>query len=395
MFLHAAGKSFKEARHKKATSAVRVRATVLKAATLGTTTLGAAGFISLCTMSQPAQAQARQGATPAMTTMKMGNRVHRMDPQMKAVINQLIALKPKPIEKLSAAQARKQPGPPQAVKALLQKQGRSTAPEAVGSVTNTTVPGPAGRIPVRVYKPRGTGPFPVIVYFHGGGWVIAGIQGYDASARALTNAAQAIVVSVGYRMAPEHKFPAAHEDSYAATQWVMRNAGAWGGDTRRVAVAGESAGGNLAAAVCLMARDRRGMMPVHQLLVYPIANYAFNTQSYRENATAKPLNRAMMMWFFRQYLRTPADGRNPYVSILRANTSNLPPATVVLAEIDPLRSEGAAYAWKLRRSGVPVRYMLYRGVTHEFFGMGAVVDQAKQAVDFAGAGLQKAFDRSR
>ncbi|HEX8834551.1 MAG TPA: alpha/beta hydrolase [Abditibacteriaceae bacterium] len=316
----------------------------------------------------------------------------RPDWQSQAVLNQLKALKPKPIEKLSAAEARRQPSPPQAVKALLMKRGQSTAPEAVGSVQNLTVPGPAGAIPVRVYKPTGNGPFPVIVYLHGGGWVIAGIQGYDASARALTNAADAMVVSVGYRMAPEHKFPAAHEDSYAATQWIMKNAAGWGGDVNRVAIAGESAGGNLAAAVTLMARDRRGLMPIHQLLVYPIANYAFNTQSYRENAKAKPLNRPMMMWFFDKYLRTPRDGNSPYVSILRApSLSALPPATVILAEIDPLRSEGAAYAHRLQRAGVPTVLKIYPGTTHEFFGMGAVVDKGKQAVNFAASRLKSAF----
>ncbi len=171
------------------------------------------------------------------------------DPQMKAVLDSLTALHPKPIEKLSAQEARKQPGPPDAVKRLLKKQGKPTDPEAVAKVEDKTVPGPAGPIPVRVYTPDGTGPFPVLVYFHGGGWVIAGLGGYDASYRAMANAAKCVVVAVAYREAPEYKFPAAHEDSYAATQYVMNHADEFGGDPKKVAIAGESAGGNL--------RDRR------------------------------------------------------------------------------------------------------------------------------------------
>lgn len=313
------------------------------------------------------------------------------DPQMKAVLDTLASLGGKPIEKLSAAEARKQPGPPQAVKALLEKQGKPTTPEPVGSVKNMKIPGPAGQIPVVVYTPSGSGPFPVLVYFHGGGWVIASPQAYDSSARALANGAKCVVVSVDYRMAPEHKFPAAHEDSYAALQYVMNHTAAMGGDPKRVAVGGESAGGNLATATCLMARDRKGKMPIHQLLVYPITNYAFDTPSYKQNAKAKPLNRAMMMWFFQKYLRTPADGRNPYVSPLRADVKGLPPATVIAAEIDPLRSEGRAYYERLRRAGVPASYRIYQGVTHEFFGMKAVVTKAKLAEDVASYQLHDAF----
>lgn len=167
---------------------------------------------------------------------------------MKAVLRELARLNPVPLNKLTPTQARKRPGPPDAVKAVLQKQNKPTTSEPVAKVENLTVPGPNGNaIPVRVYTPEGTGPFPVLVYFHGGGWVIASIQAYDSSCRALANAAQCVVVSVGYRQAPEYRFPAAHEDSYAATQYVMNNTAKFGGDPRRVAVGGESAGGNLAA----------------------------------------------------------------------------------------------------------------------------------------------------
>jgi acetyl esterase len=320
----------------------------------------------------------------------------KADAQMKAVLEQLVALKPKPIEKLTPAEARKQPGPPDAVKELLKKKNGGTLPppEPVASVKETTVPGPAGAIPVRVYTPKGTGPFPVLVYAHGGGWVIAGVQAYDSSCRALANAAKCVVISVGYRMAPEHRFPAAHEDVYAATQYVMKNAAQFGGDPKKVAIGGESAGGNMATAVCLMARDRKGMMPVHQLLVYPVTDTNPNTPSFKANATAIPLNKPMMLWFLKYTLANASQKDSKYLAVLRnPSLKGLPPATVITAEIDPLMSEGQAYANRLVASGVTTRYKHYTGVTHEFFGMGAVVDKAKEAVSFAAAGLQKSFTK--
>ena len=315
---------------------------------------------------------------------------------MKAVLDALTSLHGKPIEKLSPAQARKQPGPPQAVAALLKKQGKPTDPEAVGSVKDSTVPGPAGPVPVRVYTPADSGtaaPLPVIVYFHGGGWVIAGVQGYDASARALCNAAKAMVVSVGYRQAPEHAFPAAHEDSYAVTQYVLKNAAQMGGDPKKVAVLGESAGGNLASAVCLMARDRKGLMPIYEVLVYPVTDTRTNFASVRENYTAKPLNGPMLSWFYKYTTgNVPAKLNSRYLSILRnPNLRGLPPTTVILAQIDPLRTEGELYAKRLKAAGVPVKLTLYKGVTHEFFGMAAVLDKAKQANQEAAQDLDKAF----
>ncbi|MBC7804733.1 MAG: alpha/beta hydrolase, partial [Akkermansiaceae bacterium] len=268
---------------------------------------------------------------------------------MKAVLQSLAELKPKPIDKLSPAEARKQPGPPDAVKRTLKKQGKPLTPEPVAKVEDTNIPGATGEIPARVYTPSGDGPFPVIVYYHGGGWVIAGINAYDASCRALCNAAGAVVVSVGYRLAPETQFPGQHEDSYAALQHVMKNAATMGGDPKKVAVVGESAGGNLATAVCLMARDRKGMMPVHQVLVYPITDTRLNTPSYEINKNAKPLNKPMMAWFVKHTISKPADKNSPYLAVLRnPNVSGLPPATIITAEIDPLLSESKAYADKLK-----------------------------------------------
>ncbi len=317
------------------------------------------------------------------------------DQQMQAVLTQFEALHPKPIPQLSAAEARKQPTPADAVKALLQKQGKSAAPEPVGNVTNRSIPGAGGPIPIRIYTPKGSGPFPVVVYYHGGGWVIADLNTYDASPRALANLANAVVVSAHYRQGPEHKFPAAHQDAFTAYRWVLANAKSLKGDPSKVAVVGESAGGNLAAAVSMMARDSGAQMPIHQVLVYPIAGYDLNTPSYQENAEAKPLNKAMMGWFFEQYLRSPADGKNPLIDLVHANVQKFPGTTVIAAQIDPLRSEGKALADRLKDAGIEVDYRNYDGAAHEFFGMAAVLDDAKEAQQQAAAGLQKGFGASR
>ena len=315
--------------------------------------------------------------------------------QMQAVLDELAALGAKPIQTLTVAQARSQPTPADAVKSLLVKQGKSTAPEAVGSVEDRTSPGPAGSIPIRIYKPAGAGPFPVALYIHGGGWVIATIDTYDASARALTNAAGAIIVSTHYRQAPENKFPAAHDDVYAAYQWTLANATSLGGIAKQVAVIGESAGGNMAAAVALRARDNNIQRPVHQALIYPVTNYAFDSPSQMQNRDASPLGTPALMWFYEKYLPTPADGANPMFSVLRApSLANLPSATVITADIDPLRSEGRAYAERLAESGVSVDYGNFTGVTHEFFGMGAVLNEARTAVARVGANLKAAFSKS-
>ena len=314
------------------------------------------------------------------------------DLQMQAVLNELATLGGKPIESLTPVEARRQPTPADAVASLLKKRGKPAAPLAVGTVGDHTITGPAGPIAIRVYTPAGQGPWPVLLYIHGGGWVIASIDTYDASARALTNAVQAVVVSAHYRQAPEHKFPAAHEDTFAAYRWTLENAASIGGDPRRVAVAGESAGGNLAAGIAIRARDEQVQTPLHQLLIYPVADAAMATPSYGEHAMAKPLNKAMMAWFFRHVVRRPADVDDARISLMKTtNLAGLAPATIINAEIDPLRSEGEMFAEQLRTAGVPVRQRTFAGVTHEFFGMGAIVDTANSAVAFAAEGLKKAF----
>lgn len=312
---------------------------------------------------------------------------------MQAVLDQLAAFEAPPVADILPRIARELPTPADAVVALLASRGETVAPEAVGDISHKVIPGAEEPILVRIYTPAGEGPFPVIVYLHGGGWVIANLNTYDASARALTNAAQAIVVSVAYRQSPENPFPAPVEDAYAATQWVMQNTAAINGDPARVALVGESAGGNMATVVTLMARDRGGLMPIYQVLVYPVTQLVdFDTPSYLENENAVPLNRAMMLWFANHYVPNPADRSNPYVSpLLAKDLSGLPPATIITAQIDPLRSDGENYANRLREAGVEVTYQNYEAVNHEFFGMTAVLDEAKQAVALAAEGLRSAF----
>ena len=313
------------------------------------------------------------------------------EPQMKAVLDQLKALGPKPLETLTAAEARKQPTPADAVMTLLKKQGKSTAPQPVGKVEDRSIAGATGQMPARLYWPAGAGPFPVLVYYHGGGWVIANKDVYDATPRALVNMANCLVVSVDYRQGPEHKFPAAHDDAWAAYEWVVKNAASINGDPKRIAVGGESAGGNLAVATAMAARDKKMPMPVYQMVVYPIAGYDMNTASYQENAAAAPLSKPAMAWFFKNYLRSAADGKDPRINLVGADLKGLPPATVITDQIDPLRSEGAMLADKLKAAGVAVDYRNYDGVAHEFFSMGAVVDKARQAEQQAADGLKKAF----
>ena len=315
------------------------------------------------------------------------------DAQMQAVLDQLTKLGGKPIETLSPEEARKQPSPADAVRALLESQGKPTTPEAVAKVVDRTFPGPGGAVPIRVYIPAGQGPFPVVLYIHGGGWVIADLDTYDASPRAIANAAKAIVVSTHYRQAPEHKFPAAHEDTLAAYEWVLANAAKLGGDPKRIALVGESAGGNMAANIAIAARDKKLQAPLHQVLVYPVANNDMNAPSYVENANAKPLNKAMMEWFVKHTFASPDQTADPRIALAkRTDLAGVAPATIVLAQIDPLRSDGEALAAALRAAGVPVTVQRYDGVTHEFFGMGAAVDKAKAAQQMVGEQLRKSFE---
>jgi acetyl esterase len=263
----------------------------------------------------------------------------------------------------------------------------------MASVENRDIDGPGGKVPVRIYTPKGGAALkPGIVFFHGGGFVLCNLDTHDTTCRQLAQGTDAVVVSVDYRLAPEAKFPAAPEDCYAATQWTAFHARTLGIDTARIAVAGDSAGGNLAAAVSLMCRDRGGHLPVHQLLIYPVTDFAFETPSYVANGEGYFLSTDMMRWFWHHYLETDEDGANPLASPLRAQSlAGLPPATVLTAEYDPLRDEGRAYAERLAAAGVPTQYTNYDGVFHGFFGMTEQLPRARQAVEETCAALRKAF----
>lgn len=269
--------------------------------------------------------------------------------------------------------------------------------EPVGEVTEVTVPGladpgPAPGLRLRVYRPAGTGPWPVLVYFFGGGWSLGTLDTCDGICRMLTNAARCVTVSVGYRLAPEHKFPAAVQDCYAGTAWVASHAREMGADPARLAVGGDSSGGNLAAAVSLMARERQWPSIKHQLLVYPNTDYQADTPSMRDISDEYFFNPASVRWYWGLYLATPADGASPLASPLRADDlTGLPAATVITAEYDPLRDEGELYAEKLTKAGVPAEVIRYDGMIHGFFTMAGVLDTARIAVLDAAQRLCQAF----
>lgn len=319
-----------------------------------------------------------------------------MNNQMKEILDKYASFNTQPVEELTPDMARQQPELRDAVLGVINdhaaKRLFTGVVEPVKNVEHITIAGPGGQILLRVYTPPGDGIRPATLYYHGGGMVIASMNTYDSSCRALANAADCVVISVGYRQAPEHRYPAAREDAFAAYQWVLQNSAMIGIDPERVAVTGESAGGNLAAVVCLMAREQGFPQPVHQALIYPMLDARMDSPSYEEHANAKPLNKAMMAWFWSHYLEHESDREDPLACPLRAQSfSGLAPATIVVAEIDPLRSDGETYAERLRASGVPVSTRFFEGVTHEFFGMGAVLTDAKNAVSFVAEHLQIAF----
>jgi acetyl esterase len=282
---------------------------------------------------------------------------------------------------------------PATIRAALKSLPVPGTVEPVAAVAERELPGPGGHgVRARIYTPETAGPAPVLMYFHGGGFCICDLDTHDGTCRALANAAGALVISVDYRLAPEAKFPAAPEDCYAATCWAAANAAEIGGDPERIAVAGDSAGGGLAAVVTLMARDRRGPKIAHQLLVYPVTNYAFDTESYEACAEGYMLTRDMMMWFWRHYLAQPEDGSSPMASPLRAKSlARLPPATILTAEFDPLRDEGEAYAKRLAEAGVATTLRRYEGMIHGFFSMPEAIDRARLAVREAAQDLRRAF----
>lgn len=312
------------------------------------------------------------------------------DADMNEVLIKLAGLGGKPIETLSPADSRKQPTPADAVKALMEEKG--IVPSSAVTTRDVTYPAGAGTQKARIYSPvDAKGPLPVVLYIHGGGWVIADIDVYDSSPRALAEAAQAVVVSIEYRHAPEAKFPAAHDDANKAYEWMIANAATWGGDPKRVAIVGESAGGNMAVNVAMVARDKGSPALRTVIAVYPVANTSPDTESKRTYANAKPLNKPMLDWFFKHTLASPDQAADPRLNLVAASLKGLPPITIILAEIDPLHDDGVTLAAKLREAGVEVEVKTYAGVTHEFFGMGSVVADAKDAVAYAAAKLTAAL----
>ena len=229
------------------------------------------------------------------------------------------------------------------------------------------------------------------MYYHGGGFVIADIDVYNGGAQGICELTGAIVVSVEYPKGPEDKFPAAHNVAFDAYQWILKNAKSFNGNAEKVAVAGESAGGNLAAYVSIMARDKKIMAPMYAVLVYPVANNDINSESYLKYAMAKPLSKAMMGWFVKNYLDNAAQSSDSRISLVKANLKGFPPTLIIGAEIDPLQSEGKLLADKLEAAGVTTDYELYKGVTHEFFGMAAVIPEAKAAQELAAKMLKAAL----
>jgi acetyl esterase len=308
-----------------------------------------------------------------------------LHPQIVSVIEAMEKLGLKPIEGSTPAEARKQ----------MEETANSRRAEAlpVARVEDRTIPGPAGPLPVRLYWPDVPAPVPAIAYYHGGGHVIGSLDTHDLIARNLCNGAAALVLSVDYRMGPEHRFPAAVEDSFATLEWLHQNAASLGADRRRLGVHGDSAGANLAAVVALMARDKGGPSLRLQSLVYPVADYTLSAPSYETFAEGYGLlTRGAMQWFQRHYLRSEADAQDWRASPIKAPShAGVAPAIVVVAECDVLHDDGAGYAETLRRAGVAVEYREYPGMIHAFFGMVPAVDNAMNAQRAVAAAFRSAF----
>ncbi len=262
----------------------------------------------------------------------------------------------------------------------------------VANVEDRAISGPAGDIPVRIYTPAGQGPYPILVYYHGGGWVIGSIETHDGISRAYANAAGCIVVNVDYRLAPEHKYPAAADDAFAALNWVADHAAEFDGDPSRIAVGGESAGANLAAVVAQLAREAGGPALAYQILAYPVTNLAFDTESYETNADGYFLTQESMRWFWSLYLNNESEGADPKASpLLREDVSGLAPGIVIAPEFDPLRDEGIAYGKRLQEAGVDFEVWVADGMIHEFLGMTNILPESKAAIERLAANLKTAF----
>jgi acetyl esterase/lipase len=305
-----------------------------------------------------------------------------VDPQIQALLD--LGAGVPATNTLSVAQAR------------AQYEGRirlMAEPAAIAAVKEQIVQGPGGDLRLRIYRPTGDGPFPLLAFFHGSGFVLCSLDTHDGMCRNLCAGAGCVVVSVDYRLSPEHKYPGGLNDCVFATRWIAEHAGALEGDASRLAVGGDSAGGNLAAATALRLRDQGGPPLVGQLLIYPVTDYHTpGTPSYRQNADGYGLTRDTMVWFWDHYLTDPSEANNPYVSPLRAvELGNLPAALVLTAEYDPLRDEGEAYAKKLRTAGTAVTISRWDGMNHGFLFWVGRVDKADDAMRECCAWLRRIY----
>jgi acetyl esterase len=308
-----------------------------------------------------------------------------LDPQAQAFLAQAAEAGAPPTEEMTPAEARV---------AALAYSTLGGEPEEVADLEHRFIPGPSADLPVRIYRPAGAGPepLPALVYFHGSGWVIINIEVCDTTSRAMANRTGCVVVAVNYQKAPEHKFPIPFDDCYAATRWVSDNAAELGVDPTRLGLVGDSAGGNLAAAVALKARDLGSPAIAYQVLIYPALQYGWDTPSALANAEGYGLQRASMEWFWNHYVRSPTDGIHPYCSpLLAPDHAGLPPALIVTAEFDPLRDDGSMYAEKLEAAGVPVHLHNYEGMIHGFFWMSGIMDQGQALLDEVGKEVRAAL----
>ena len=305
-----------------------------------------------------------------------------LDPQVKALLDQMASL-PR-LEELSVADARVQ----------VESRIAGDLPTLpVASVLNRSIPGPGGDLRLRIYTPSGKGPFPLMVFFHGSGFVLCSLDTHDGVCRNLCNAAGCVVVSVDYRLAPEHKFPAGAVDCYEATKWADAHARELNADPGRLVIAGDSAGGNMVAVTAMMIRDKGGPALRGQLMIYPVTDYFDSGHpSFTENAEGYGLTAAGMRWFWGHYLNNETEAENPLASPLRAKTlGGLPAALIITAQYDVLRDEGERYGARLAEAGVPVKVSRYDGMHHGFFSMYGIVDKAKQALEESAAWLKERF----
>ena len=345
----------------------------------------------------PATESQTSDSIGALSQVLSGDPMAGLDADMKHVLDTMSELGARPLEFSSPRGARSQPQASDAVNAIYRRQRRGLADDGV-ETEDIAIGDGDDALPARLYRPMGllSRLNPMLLYFHGGGFVTGDLDSHDDSARALARRSGAIVLSVAYRLAPEHPFPAAHDDALTAWRFLLAQAHTLGGDPRRLAVAGEDAGANLAAHVALEARKAYGPSPVHQLLIHPIAGTDMTTPSYGEMLRAQPIGLPAMRWRFRQLANDTADLSDPRIDLAqRDDLSGTAPATILLAGIDPLRSEGEALAEALESAGVPVNCWTYPGVTQGFFGLGLLVTKALFAQGDAADALGKAFAPGR